>query len=181
MGDPPSLHTYLEIWVPNCWISTVSSAIRTSPRQGRSRPQSRSPVPRSVDGRSQSSDSPSCGAPRCRVRAFISKSVMPAPTRPAKDARSGSASAWRCCDSAKVVPSSTSHSTCVRALSPQRANISAGASRSVAVRAIEAASALGNVVVGDCDGLDNRRGLFQRSQTVVPRTRASELVIHHSA
>jgi hypothetical protein len=40
-------------------------------------------------------------------------------------------------------PSSTSHSTCVRALSPERANISGGAFRRVAVLAIEAASALG--------------------------------------
>jgi len=40
-------------------------------------------------------------------------------------------------------PSSTNHSTCVRALSAHRANISGGASRSVAVLAIEAANALG--------------------------------------
>jgi hypothetical protein len=62
---------------------------------------------------------------------------------PAKDVRSVSASAWRCCDIAKVVPSAISHSTCVKALSPQLANISGGAFRSVAVLAIEAASALG--------------------------------------
>ena len=78
-----------------------------------------------------------------KPNAFISKSVIPAPTRPAKDVRSASASAWRCCDNAKAAPSSTSHSTCVRALSPQRANISGGAFRRVAVLAIEAASALG--------------------------------------
>jgi hypothetical protein len=47
------------------------------------------------------------------------------------------------CESANVEPSATNHSTSLKALAIQRANISGGASRSVAVRAIDAARALG--------------------------------------